>query len=67
LIFIAAASMLAAFNIEKAIDEHGKPIEPNDQYYPSFIRTLGPSKCKFATRSKKMASLIESSVEGKCM
>jgi len=67
LIFIAAASMLAAFNIEKAIDEHGKPIAPNDPYYPSFIGTLGPSKCKFTPRSQRMVSLIESSVEGKWM
>jgi len=64
LLFITVASMLAAFNIEKAIDKDGKPIEPNDQYVPGFARSLGPSKCRITPRSQKMASLIEHSVDG---
>ncbi|KLO10803.1 cytochrome P450 [Schizopora paradoxa] len=62
-LFIIAASMLAAFNIERAIGEDGKPIAPNEDYLQAFVRTLGPSKCKFTPRSKKMASLIRLSVE----
>ena len=30
--------MLAAFNIEKAHGVDGKPIEPNDEYSPNFVR-----------------------------
>ncbi|KLO06827.1 cytochrome P450 [Schizopora paradoxa] len=63
LLFIAAASMLAAFNIEKAVDEDGKPIAPNEDYLQSFVRTLGPSRCKITPRSLKMASLVRLSVE----
>lgn len=37
-IFIAVASMLAAFNIEKAVGEDGKPIPPNDRYRPGLSR-----------------------------
>ncbi|KLO13427.1 cytochrome P450 [Schizopora paradoxa] len=63
LIFIAIASILAAFNIEAAVDENGKPIPPNEDYHPSFVRSLGPSKCKITPRSQKMVSLIEGAAE----
>jgi len=65
LLFIAASSMLATFNIEMAIGEDGNPIAPNEEYYPGFIRQLGSSKCKFTPRSQEMVSLVESSVDGK--
>lgn len=32
--------MLAAFNIEKAVDEDGKPIAPDEEYHPSFVRCV---------------------------
>jgi len=58
IIFIAAASILASFNIEKAIGPDGNPIPPNDDYIPDFVRALGPSKCQITPRSEKIASLI---------
>ncbi|KLO11507.1 cytochrome P450 [Schizopora paradoxa] len=64
LLFIAASSILATFNIEKAIGEDANPIEPNEEYYPGFIRQLGPSKCKFIPRSPRMVSLVKSYVNG---
>jgi len=63
LLFITIATMLAAFNLEKAIDEDGRPIEPNDQYVPGFARALGPSKCRITPRSQKVVSLIEQSFD----
>jgi len=64
LLFLAIASMLAAFNIEQAIEEAGEPVAPNDEFYPSFVRSLGPSKCKITPRSHKMISVIRSAAEG---
>jgi len=57
-VFIAVASILAAFKIEKAIGPDGVPVPPNDKYHPSMVRSLGPSECTFIPRSEKMASLI---------
>lgn len=37
-IFIAVASTLASFNIECAIGKDGKPIAPNEEYSPGFVR-----------------------------
>ncbi|KLO10806.1 cytochrome P450 [Schizopora paradoxa] len=63
LLFIAVASMLAALNIEKAVDENGREIEPNNEYLQSFVRTLGSSKCKITPRSRIIADIISASVE----
>ncbi|KLO06235.1 cytochrome P450 [Schizopora paradoxa] len=63
LIFIAVASILAAFNIEAAVGEDGKLIPPNEDYLPSFVRSLGASKCNITPRSQKMVSLIEGAAE----
>jgi len=63
LLFITIASMLAAFNLEKAIGDDGQPIEPNEQFVPAFARSLGPSKCRITPRSQKVVELIEQSVD----
>ncbi|KLO09889.1 cytochrome P450 [Schizopora paradoxa] len=62
MLFILVSSTLATFNIEYAIGEDGKPIVPNEEYAPGFLRQLGPPKCKITPRSLKAASLIESSI-----
>jgi len=64
LLFIVVASVLTTFNIEKAIGEDGKPIPPNEEYRPGFVRTLGPTKYKIIPRSQKMVSLIQNAAEG---
>ena len=38
--FITAASMLAAFNIEKAIGDNGEMIEPNSDFLQAFVRLV---------------------------
>ncbi|KLO09892.1 cytochrome P450 [Schizopora paradoxa] len=63
LIFIVTASILATFNIERAIGEDGSPIAPNEEYSLGFIRQLRQSKCKITPRSPKAASLIENSFQ----
>lgn len=36
--WLAVASLLAAFNIEKAVDGNGELIDPAVQFSPGFIR-----------------------------
>jgi len=62
IIFIAVASILATFNIEKAIGPNGIPIPPNDYFEPTPIRTLGASKCKITPRSEKAVQLIRQAI-----
>jgi hypothetical protein len=42
-IWIAVASLLAAFDIEKAIDENGKVIEPTYEYISALVMCVFPS------------------------
>jgi len=58
LLFICAASLLAAFNIERAMDVNGKLIPLNEQMKSDTVRSLGPSKCKITPRSPKIVALI---------
>ncbi|EJC99663.1 CyP450 monooxygenase [Fomitiporia mediterranea MF3/22] len=62
-VFIGAASLLAAFNIAKALDEHGVPITPDQKYYTHMIRHPKPFKYSLTPRSEKIASIIHQSVE----
>jgi len=59
ILFIAVSSILATFDIEKEIGLDGKPIPPNDDYYPDTVRALKESQCKITLRWKYAASLIE--------
>lgn len=36
-VWLAAASLLTAFNIEKAVDAHGQPIEPTREYQSTAV------------------------------
>ncbi|KLO08857.1 cytochrome P450 [Schizopora paradoxa] len=62
IVFLAVASILATFHIEKGKTANGETIPPNDNYLPSILRALGPSQCKITPRSEKAASLIRQSV-----
>ncbi|KAH8115975.1 cytochrome P450 [Phellopilus nigrolimitatus] len=66
-VFLGAASMLSAFNIEKALDEKGVPITPTEEYTSNFVRLSArhpkPFKCRITPRSEKTASLIRQAVE----
>jgi hypothetical protein len=39
-IWITVASIIATFNIAKAVDEHGKVIEPSYEYLSGLIRSV---------------------------
>lgn len=57
-VFIAVASILATFNIERAKDADGAHIPPNENLSAKTVRHLGPSKCVFVPRSTKLVDII---------
>ncbi|KAJ3516119.1 hypothetical protein NLJ89_g1327 [Agrocybe chaxingu] len=60
-VWINVASILATFNISKAIDADGKVIEPSHEYSSSLVRLPLPFKCSMTSRSKETEDLIRSS------
>ncbi|KAJ7484409.1 cytochrome P450 [Mycena latifolia] len=56
-VFIAIATMLCVFRISKAVDEHGKDIEPVVEY-DGFISHPRAFKCKIELRAKAFEALI---------
>jgi len=63
MVFIAVASLLSTFDFEKAVDSDGRFIAPDDNYDPSFVRSLVASKCKITPRSSRSISLIRNARE----
>ncbi|KAI9063683.1 cytochrome P450 [Trametes sanguinea] len=57
-LWIAIASMLASFDISKAVDEFGKPIEPEVVYDNSVFTTLKPFKYDIRPRSAQAVKVI---------
>ncbi|CAE6444281.1 unnamed protein product [Rhizoctonia solani] len=58
-LFIAVASMLAVFNIEKARDEHGNEIIPTTRAKESsLVYHPAPFKCDVKPRSAQHSSLV---------
>ncbi|GJE98988.1 cytochrome P450 [Phanerochaete sordida] len=50
-LWLAAAGMLAAFSIEKPVDELGNVVEPTGEYLPGGISSPAPFKAAFKARS----------------
>ncbi|KAF8884004.1 cytochrome P450 [Infundibulicybe gibba] len=57
-IWIAIASILAVFDIEKITDENGNIIEPSHEYISALICMPLPFKCSIKPRSKEAEVLI---------
>ncbi|KLO20176.1 CyP450 monooxygenase [Schizopora paradoxa] len=57
-VFIAVASILASFNIERAKDANGVPIPPTHNYSAKTVRHLDPSKCVFTPRTSKVLDTV---------
>ncbi|KAI5120037.1 hypothetical protein M0805_004665 [Coniferiporia weirii] len=62
-IFIAVASILAAFNIGKAIDSDDTLITPAVDYTAGILRHSKPFKCRIIPRSDKITLAIQQAVE----
>jgi hypothetical protein len=60
-LFITIARILAVFNITKAVDEHGNPIEPRVGYTPGVVSHLTQFPSTVITaRSKRHEELVRS-------
>ncbi|KAL5520722.1 hypothetical protein ACEPAF_2724 [Sanghuangporus sanghuang] len=57
-VFIGIASILAVFNIERALDENGVPITPIEDYTSNIVRHPKPFKCKITPRSEEAVAAI---------
>ncbi|KAI0066963.1 cytochrome P450 [Artomyces pyxidatus] len=58
-IWIAIASVLAVYDISKAVDERGNIITPEKRLVPGTISFPEPFKCKIEPRSKAALALIQ--------
>jgi len=57
-LFITVVKLLASFNITKALNEHGEPIEPVVEYSSAIMSHPGPFRCAITSRSGEVESLI---------
>ncbi|KAJ7018180.1 cytochrome P450 [Mycena alexandri] len=62
-IWINIASILATFNISKAVDEEGNIIEPTYEVVSGVISSPLPFKCSITPRSKEAVELIRAAVK----
>ncbi|KAJ7609994.1 cytochrome P450 [Mycena polygramma] len=58
-VWISVVSVLAAFDISKAIGEDGHAVEPSYKYSPGFISAPLPFQCSIIPRSREAVDLIE--------
>ncbi|KAG5651515.1 hypothetical protein H0H81_008380, partial [Sphagnurus paluster] len=61
-IWMAVASMIAVFDISKAVDDNGKIIEPSHEYISALVCLPVPFKCSIRPRSHQAESLIRATV-----
>ncbi|KAJ7283163.1 cytochrome P450 [Mycena rebaudengoi] len=59
-LWITVVSLLAVFNITKAIGEDGKILEPSYEYHSALVLMPFPFKYSIKPRSKAAADLIRS-------
>ena len=57
-LWIAIASMLAAFDVSKAVDEFGEVVEPEVVYDNSVFSTMKPFRYEIAPRSAQAVRVI---------
>ncbi|PPR04944.1 hypothetical protein CVT26_012772 [Gymnopilus dilepis] len=60
-IWLLMVSMLSTLNISKAVDEHGRIVEPVVKFENPIFRTPSLFKCDMRPRSQKALSLIKQS------
>ncbi|KAJ7855065.1 cytochrome P450 [Mycena leptocephala] len=61
-VWIAVASILATFDITKAVGEDGKVIEPNHDYFSALVTMPLPFKCSIKPRSQEAVDLIQATL-----
>ncbi|KAJ7498244.1 cytochrome P450 [Mycena galericulata] len=61
-LWITVASILSTLNIEKAVDEEGKAVEPSYEYFQGLITTPLPFRCAITPRSPQALDIIQATV-----
>ncbi|KAJ8090229.1 hypothetical protein PM082_018825 [Marasmius tenuissimus] len=61
--YISAASILAAFDISKAVDKNGAIIEPKVEYASNIQNRPLPFECSIKPRSEKHKELVMETYE----
>ncbi|KAJ7584750.1 cytochrome P450 [Mycena floridula] len=61
-VWIAIASLLSVFEISKATDGDGNPVEPSYEYVSSLAWVPRPFKCSLKPRSKGAVDMIRSTL-----
>ncbi|PCH33770.1 cytochrome P450 [Wolfiporia cocos MD-104 SS10] len=61
-VWIAVATVAAAFDVSKATDEKGLPVEPEVQFTSTLLSRPNPFKCRITPRSQAAAMLIEQTI-----
>ncbi|KAF8187616.1 cytochrome P450 [Mycena galopus ATCC 62051] len=59
-LWITVASIVATFDVKKALDENGLEVEPSYEYDSGFINAPLPFQCRIEPRSAEARALIES-------
>ncbi|RDB18406.1 hypothetical protein Hypma_000372 [Hypsizygus marmoreus] len=62
-VWIAVASIVAAFDITKAVDENGEVIEPSHEYLSALVSMPLPFRCSIKPRTAKAEALIQGTVD----
>ncbi|EKM49100.1 uncharacterized protein PHACADRAFT_214509 [Phanerochaete carnosa HHB-10118-sp] len=62
-LWLAVASVLAAFSIAKAKDEHGADVTPDAEYEYGFMIFPKPFGCRIVPRSSECESLVGATAE----
>ncbi|KAJ6524368.1 cytochrome P450 [Mycena capillaripes] len=57
-LWIAVASILATFNITKAVDDSGNVVEPTFEYDSALLSSPLPFRCSITPRSKEAVTLV---------
>ncbi|KAJ6548198.1 cytochrome P450, partial [Mycena vulgaris] len=63
-LWITIASILATFDIKKAVDDNGNEIEPAHEYFPGLISTPLPFECSIVPRSRQALDTIQATSGG---
>ncbi|KAJ7873152.1 cytochrome P450 [Mycena leptocephala] len=61
-VWITIASILATFDITKAVGEDGKVIEPDHEYFSALVIMPLPFKCSIRPRSQEAVDLIQATL-----
>ncbi|KAJ7764381.1 cytochrome P450 [Mycena metata] len=66
-VWVAIASILATFDITKAVDKDGQEIQPSYEFDSGFINNPLPFKCSIQPRCENAETLVAATNQGRCV